>query len=219
MRLILVRHGETDHNKSGTTLGRFDAPLNERGLAQARAVATSFRRPPDAIVASPLQRALYTAELIGAETGAPISVEQQLIEMDVGEMEHLSLTQLRERYPEFLRAWSSAGAAAADARMPGGEALAEVQERAWSAVQRLHEAHRYGEVVAVTHNFVILTIVCRAIGLPLGDFRRLRQALAAKTVIEFHEHGQALLQLNDISHLIAAGLGEDVTPPPRGAPR
>jgi broad specificity phosphatase PhoE len=217
MRLILVRHGETDHNKGGVTLGRFDAPLNERGLAQARAVATSFRRPPDAIFASPLRRALYTAELVGAETGAPVSVEQQLIEMDVGEMEHLSLTELRERYPEFLRAWSSAGAA--DARMPGGETLGEVQQRAWTAVQRMLEAYRYGEVVAVTHNFVVLTIVCRAIGLPLGDFRRLRQALAAKTVIEFHEHGQTLVQLNDISHLIAAGLGDDVTPPPRGASR
>jgi broad specificity phosphatase PhoE len=217
MRLILVRHGETDHNKGGVTLGRFDARLNERGLAQARAVATSFRRPPDAIFASPLRRALYTAELVGAETGAPVSVEQQLIEMDVGEMEHLSLTELRERYPEFLRAWSSAGAA--DARMPGGETLGEVQQRAWTAVQRMLEAYRYGEVVAVTHNFVVLTIVCRAIGLPLGDFRRLRQALAAKTVIEFHEHGQTLVQLNDISHLIAAGLGDDVTPPPRGASR
>jgi len=217
MRLILVRHGETDHNKGGMTLGRFDASLNERGLAQARAVAASFRRTPDAIFASPLQRALYTAELIGTETGAPVSVEQQLIEMDVGEMEHLSLTELRERHPEFLRAWSSA--AAADARMPGGETLAEVQQRAWSAVERMHEAYRYGEVIAVTHNFVVLTIVCRAIGLPLGDFRRLRQALAAKTVIEFHEHGQTLLQLNDISHLIAAGLGDDVTPPPRGTSR
>ncbi|TAK60046.1 MAG: histidine phosphatase family protein [Dehalococcoidia bacterium] len=217
MRLILVRHGETEHNKDGMTLGRFDAPLNERGLAQAKAVAGSFRRAPEAIYASPLERAAYTAELIGAETGVAVSTEEQLIEMDVGEMEHLSLVQLRERYPEFLRAWGSADAA--EARMPGGETLAEVQERAWSAVERMHAAHRYTEVVAVTHNFVILTIVCRAIGLPLADFRRLRQALASKTILEFHEHGQTLLQLNDNSHLIAAGLGDDVSPPPRGVSR
>ncbi len=217
MRLILVRHGETDHNKTGMTLGRFDAPLNERGLAQAKAIAVSFRRPPDAIYSSPLKRALHTAELIGAETGVAVSVEQQLIEMDVGEMEHLSLAQLREQHPEFLRAWGSA--VAGDARMPGGETLAEVQERAWSAVERMYASYRYGEVVAVTHNFIILTIVCRAIGLQLGDFRRLRQALAAKTVLDFHEHGQTLLQLNDNSHLIAAGLGDDVTPPPRGVSR
>lgn len=217
MRLILVRHGETEHNKDGMTLGRFDAPLNERGLAQAKAVAASFHRAPAAIYSSPLTRALYTAELIGAETGVAVSVEPQLIEMDVGEMEHQSFATLRERHPEFLRAWASA--VAGEARMPGGETLAEVQERAWNAVQRMHEAHRYGDVVAVTHNFVILTIVCRAIGLPLSDFRRLRQALASKTVLEFHEHGQTLLQLNDNSHLIAAGFGDDIAPPPRGVSR
>ena len=217
MRLILVRHGETAYNKDGMTLGRFDAPLNERGRAQAKAVATSFPRVPDAIYSSPLKRALYTAELIGAETGAAVTVDDGLIEMDVGEMEHLSATKLRERYPEFLRIWGSA--VAGDARMPGGETLAEVQERAWDAVARMRDAHPEGEVVAVTHNFVILTIVCRTIGLPLASFRRLRHSLAAKTLIEFHEHGQTLLQLNDVAHLIAAGLGEDVTPPPRGVAR
>lgn len=217
MRLILVRHGETAHNKDGMTLGRFDAPLNERGLAQAKAVATSFLRPLDAIYSSPLKRALYTAELIGAETGVAVTVDDGLIEMDVGEMEHLSFAQLRERHPEFLRAWASA--VAGDTRMPGGETLAEVQERAWSAVARMREAYPEGEVVAVTHNFVILTILCRAIGLPLASFRRLRHSLAAKTLIEFHEHGQTLLQLNDVAHLAAAGLADDVTPPPRGVSR
>ena len=217
MRLILVRHGETEHNKGGVTLGRFDAPLNERGLAQARAVATSFRRPPDAIFSSPLKRALYTAELIGAETGVAVTTDDQLIEMDVGEMEHLSGAKLREQYPEFLRAWASSDAA--DARMPGGETLSEVQERAWSAVERVRAAHPDGEVVAVTHNFVILTLVCRSLHLPLGDFRRLRQALAAKTLIDIREETQTLLQLNDNSHLVAAGLGDDVTPPPRGVSR
>jgi broad specificity phosphatase PhoE len=213
MRLVLIRHGETEHNRGQLTLGRADVPLNERGEAQARAVASSFLRSPDAIVSSPLRRALETATRIGSATGMPASVDDSLIEMDVGEMEHLTGAELRERYPEFLGLWTSGGAA--DARMPGGETLREVQDRAWTAVRDLHAAHPDGEAVAVTHNFVILTLICRSIDLPLADFRRIRQALAAKTIIDVGEHGATLLQLNDQSHLLAAGLATDIRPPER----
>ncbi len=208
MRLVLIRHGETAHNRDQVTLGRSDVPLNERGQAQAQALAASFRRPPDAIYASPLQRAFATATAIGAATGVAVIAEAALIEMDVGEMEHLTGRELRERYPDFLGFWLSGGAA--DARMPGGETLREVQDRAWGAIERIGAEHPQGEVVAVSHNFVILTLVCRALGLPLADFRRLKQALAAKTVIDLRDGVATLLQLNDNAHIIAAGLGDDL---------
>jgi broad specificity phosphatase PhoE len=210
MRLVLIRHGETEHNRGQITLGRADVPLNDRGAAQARAVAASFVQRPDAIVSSPLRRALDTANGIGSAVGIAVAVDDRLIEMDVGEMEHLTGAELRERYPEFLGLWISGGAA--DARMPGGETLREVQDRAWAAVLDLQAGHPEGEVVAVTHNFVILTLICRAIALPLADFRRIRLALAAKTVIYVGERGATLLQLNDQSHLLQHGLAADMRP-------
>ena len=94
--------------------------------------------------------------------------------------------------------------------MPGGETLAEVQERAWAAVQRMRAAHPDGTVVAVSHNFVILTLVCRALELPLARFRRIRQSLAARTILDVGEDTAALLQLNDLAHLAAAGLADDL---------
>lgn len=206
MRLILIRHGETGHNRGGLTLGRADVALNERGRLQARAVAASFGRAPTAIYTSPLVRASATADEIALATGARVTVEPDLIEMDVGEMEHLTRDQLRARYPEFLLEWLSADAAGA--RMPGGEALREVQDRAWSAVGRMRAAHPDGDVVAVTHNFVILTLACRAVGLPLAEFRRLRCSLASKTVLDIGEGRAALIQMNDIAHLRAAGLAD-----------
>ncbi len=224
MRLILVRHGETEHNRRKLTLGRADVPLNERGRAQARAVAASFTRAPVAIYASPLSRAFEMARVIGAATGVDVAIEPDLVEMDVGEMEHLTGAELRERYPEFLRSWLSNGAAdarmpggetlrevAADARMPGGETLREVQDRTWPALERMRAAHPDGEVVAVTHNFVILTAVCRALNLPLSEFRRIRHGLASRTVIDMRDGGATLIQLNDHAHLLAAGLSGDPT--------
>jgi broad specificity phosphatase PhoE len=210
MRLVLIRHGETEHNRGHLTLGRADVPLNERGRAQARAIAASFLRRPAAIVTSPLARAADTARAIGAATGIEPSIEQALIEMDVGEMEHLTSAELRDSYPDFLRQWMSRDCG--DARMPGGETLREVQERAWACAQRLREAHGDGEVVAVTHNFVILMLICRALSLAIADFRRVRQALAARTVIDLGTRGATLLQLNDQSHLQAAGIGSDLLP-------
>jgi broad specificity phosphatase PhoE len=124
-------------------------------------------------------------------------------------MEHLTGAELRERYPEFLRQWLSPQCG--DARMPGGETLREVQDRAWEAIEELRAAHE-GDVVAVTHNFVILTLICKALGLPVAEFRRVRQALAARTVIEIGERGCTLVQLNDQSHLAAAGLSADLRP-------
>ena len=209
MRLILVRHGETEHNRGQVTLGRADVPLNERGRMQAEALAASFSAAPDAIYASPLVRASETAGRIAAATDVPVTIEDALIEMDVGEMEHLTAAELRERYPEFLSLWRLSPEVA-EARMPGGETLAEVQERAWAAVDRMRAAHAGGTVVAVTHNFVILTLLCRGLGLPLSHFRRLRQALAAKSVLEVGDDSATLLQLNDDAHLVAAGLADDL---------
>jgi broad specificity phosphatase PhoE len=204
VRLILIRHGETEHNRDQITLGRADAPLNDRGRAQAKALAASFTSPPAAIYSSPLVRAFDTAQAIGRATRCAVTVEPELIEMDIGAMEHMTGAELREKHPEFLKQWL---ADATDARMPGGETLAEVQARAWSAVESIRAQHAEGEVVAVTHNFVILTLVCRTLGLPLRDFRRVRQALAAKTVLDVRDGSATLVQLNDVSHLAAAGIG------------
>jgi len=208
MRLILARHGETEHNRGQVTLGRADVPLNERGRRQAEALAASFTAAPDAIYASPLARASETASRIAAATDVPVTLEDALIEMDIGDMEHLTGAELRARYPEFLAEWLSPGAG--EARMPGGETLAEVQARAWSAVERMRRKHADGTVVAVTHNFVILTVLCRGLGLPLSNFRRLRQALAAKSVLDVREDFATLIQLNDDAHLVAAGLADDL---------
>src|SRR5437867_1546835 len=70
---------------------------------------------------APLSRALAMAQSIGMATGSAVAFEPALIEMDVGEMEHLSPAELRERYPDFLREWLSERAG--EARMPGGETL------------------------------------------------------------------------------------------------
>jgi broad specificity phosphatase PhoE len=202
MRLILVRHGETDTNKARLALGRADVALNEQGRWQAQRLAASLKHEPiAAIYSSPLKRALATAEPIASSHGLEVQVDDGLIEMDIGEMEGLTFQQVGERYPHFLQAWL--GDQAAHEAMPGGECLLDVQERAWQAIERIRERQEQGTVAAVTHNFVILTLLCRVLGLELAGFRRLRHSLAAKSVLEMGRDRIMVVGFNDTCHLEA----------------
>lgn len=202
MRLILVRHGQTQHNADGLVQGQADIPLSDVGRRQAAALAAALADEPiQAIVSSPLRRAWDTAATIAAARGLTVSEEPDLIEMDVGHMEGLSGAEMRSRYPEALQRWLAPGGTAVP--LPGGESLAAVQERAWRAVTRLRERFSDGTVVAVTHNFVIASIVCRVVGVPLDGFRRFRIEVASRTTVEVGAERWLLLHLNDVCHLRA----------------
>lgn len=215
MHLLLIRHGETEHNAQQLAMGRADIPLSERGRRQALALAAALGGgvPPmvpgaptiSAVYSSPLSRAATTAEPLAKALGVAVHTEPDLIEMDIGEMEGQTYGVVRERYPEFLRAWLSD--ALADAAMPGGgETLRQVQERAWGAVAAIRDRHPGETVAAVTHNFVIVTTLCRALALPLAQFRRLRHELAAVSVVELAPERETVLAVNDRCHLRDEGL-------------
>ena len=202
MRLFLVRHGETESNRLNLALGRDDVPLNERGLWQAERVAQALAREPlAAVYSSPLRRALDTARAVAAPHGLAVQIEQGLLEMDIGEVDGLTLAEVGSRYPGLLEAWASEEGP--DQPMPGGERLVDVQERAWAAVQDLAARHADETVAAVAHNFVILTLLVRVLGIRLAQFRRLRHSLAAVSVIDFLPARVLLVRLNDTCHLEA----------------
>ena len=113
MRLLLIRHGETDRNAGRIALGREDVPLNERGRAQAQALAADLAaNRTDVLIAavysSPLQRALSTAQPLARALDLEVQTEDGLIELDVGEAQGRALSERQERFPDFLRASRSA---------------------------------------------------------------------------------------------------------------
>ena len=200
MRLLLIRHGETAHNAGQMALGREDVPLNERGVEQADLLGDSLASEAiTAIYSSPLQRAMATAAPLAKSLDLTVEIEDGLIEMDVGEVENQTFAELAERFPDFLREWRSERVA--DLCMPGGESLRQVQERAWSAIQTIRNDHADQTVAVVTHNFVILTLLCRVMGIDLSHFRRVRQDLAAVSEIRMDAEQAVVLRMNDRCHL------------------
>jgi broad specificity phosphatase PhoE len=204
VRLILVRHGQTNHNRDSIALGRDDVPLNGTGLKQAQSLAERLAGEKlAAVYASPLQRAARTAEAIAARHDLPVTIEPALIEMAVGELDGLPYPTIRERFPGVIERWL--GETGPEHPFPGGESLVQVADRAWEAAQGIASAHSEDTVVAVTHNFVILCLLSRALGLDLAHFRRLKHDVAAISVIDFAGPRTSVVSLNDTCHLSACG--------------
>jgi len=204
VRLFLVRHGETEFNRQGLALGRSDVPLTEHGRWQAERLGTALAGELIAAVySSPLQRALDTARPIAERHGLSVQVDEGLLEMDIGETEGLAFAEVRARYPDLLRVWTSADGPTY--AMPGGERLVDVEARGWGFVDALTARHPQESVVAVSHNFVILCILSRVMGLALSDFRRLRHAVAAVSVVDFRPDRMRAVRLNDLCHLESEG--------------
>lgn len=199
LRIILVRHGESSWNEEGRVQGFRDTELSEKGKQQAQLVAQALSEEKiTAVYSSPLKRALDTARAIAQVHHLEVDTDTDLKEINLGELEGLTLDELRSQHSEFLRQWAEGKSSY---RMPGGESLAELQERAWEAIQRIVQSHPQGVIVITSHTFTNLVIICRALELELSHFRRLKQDVAAINILDYEESGFSLKLLNDTCHL------------------
>jgi len=146
--LYLVRHGETDWNAARRVQGSTDIPLNDTGRAQARRTGRLLSsRRWDAIVASPLSRALETAEIIADEIDLPSPLTlDALVERHYGEAEGLDYTTIDARFP-------------GGAPVPGREERESVARRVFAALIGLAEDRPGQRLIVVTHGGVIRTVL------------------------------------------------------------
>ncbi len=104
--MLVVRHGQTTWNASKRWQGRADSPLSALGVAQARWAAETLARF-DVVVTSNLSRAHDTGTIIAGAFGAPVVVDPDLAERDVGEWTGLTFDEIEEGWPGFLAATST----------------------------------------------------------------------------------------------------------------
>jgi len=205
--LYLLRHGETAWNVERRIQGTSDTPLNEAGLSQAKALIPPLMgRPITALYSSPLSRARQTAEVLAGALGLSVRLEPRLAELDQGELEGMPIDEIGSRYNGFMEKWRLRPA---EVRLPGGETLGELQERAWAAVEDIRRAHPEEAAAAVSHNLAISTVLCRILGIDLNGFRRVRQFNAALNLIEHApERGWTVVTMNSLSHLSGLAASE-----------
>ncbi len=200
LRIILVRHGETPWNQERRAQGgSSDPPLSEVGRKQAENLAQLLKKENIvAIYSSPLQRALDTARAIARFHQIEVTVEPDLREIEVGEFEGIPLASLGTTLDYFLLEWQKGNGSQ---KLPGGESLVDLAQRAWACVQRVTDKYKDGVVVIVSHYFVILSIICQALGMPLSHIPRLRAKAGGVSILDFGDKGSRLIKLNDTCHL------------------
>ena len=170
VKVILARHGETDWNASARIQGKSDIPLNGRGRAQARELAAAVQRlgTVEVIYASPLARALETAQIIGRALGLEPAPAAALTELNFGDWEGCSWEEIGARWPEQLAAYE---ADRNNYAPPNGESYAVMLGRAWQFVDGLRRTAG-GAALCVCHSAVMRGILAREEGLTVAESYR-----------------------------------------------
>ncbi len=178
--ITLVRHGQTASSARLAYSGRSDIPLTQTGREQALEAARRLAGAGiDAVVTSPLARARDTAQAIADATGAPLTVDERLTEVDYGRFEGLDRAGARERIGATFDAWR---ADPFGAPVPGMEPLADALERARAAVADALAAHDHPVIVG---HQGILRIVLVALGqMQPGDYFAIRLHEADPLVVQ-----------------------------------
>jgi ribonuclease H / adenosylcobalamin/alpha-ribazole phosphatase len=195
----LLRHGQTPMSVQKRYAGVSDVPLTDTGVRQAAAAA---RRLASAgigvIVASPLLRAVRTAEEVAAATGAPVMTDEGFRETDFGAWEGLTFAEVRQRWPAEVAAWL----ADPEVAPPGGESFAEVSKRVTDALHRVLDGREGERIVIVSHVTPIKTLVAATLLAPPAALFRMHLDVAAMCEIDWYADGPAVLRsFNDTSYL------------------
>jgi len=162
-RVLLVRHGETDHNAGGVWQGQLDIPLSEVGVAQARAAGHALAAyRPTRVVASDLVRAAVTARHVAEAAGIGLTLDPRWREIHVGQWQGLHTTEVRARHADLLAEMDRADIR----RGVDGETLAEVGRRAGEALGELLDGLGADEsVVVVAHGVSTRAAVADLLGI------------------------------------------------------
>jgi len=197
LTIHLVRHGETLATREHSLCGQSDCALSERGRRQSEAIVESCAAGGDwrAVYTSPLSRCRSMAVAVAEGLRIPLSVENDLLEIDHGEWDGRLELEIKESEPEAYGDYCDhPGSFAA----PGGENGFQVAARALPVVERIRGAHQAGEVLVVSHEATIRIIVCALLGIGIDLYRaRLALPVASFTTVEFRSSGPLLRRFGD----------------------
>jgi probable phosphomutase (TIGR03848 family) len=194
--LLLIRHARNDWVGDRLAGWTPNVHLNDKGRAQAEALAQRLAdQPITAVYTSPLERAVETAQAIAALHQLDVQIREGVGEVQYGEWTGKSLKELAKE-----DAWRVVQFYPSGARFPGGESMHEMQARAVAEVDAIVAAHPSETVVVVSHADVIKAALAHYMGLHLDLFQRLVVSPASLNVFTFTPMGPRLVCLNDTAH-------------------
>lgn len=202
MILYCVRHGESAYNTEGRIQGQSDVPLSELGRKQSEAVAEALARLPiEALYASPLRRAMQTAEPIARRLNLEIQTDPRLKEIHAGVFQDKVWTEIAEKHPDHASRWKSGDP---DFAIPGGESRRDLMHRGKEVFEAIRASGR-ARVVVVSHGGLLAAALKALLEIParLHPFSFPNGSISQLT---FADDGRVELPvLNRVDHLADAG--------------
>jgi ribonuclease H / adenosylcobalamin/alpha-ribazole phosphatase len=195
----LLRHGQTEHTPERRYSGRNDLPLSRTGRAEAAAAAERAKAlGVDVVVASPLRRTRETAEIVAGALGLPVVLDEDLVELDFGDLEGLTFDEARAKHPLAARRFTDDVTVAA----PGGESIADVSARVARARRRILSQHAGHTVLVVSHVTPIKLLLTAGLGVGDEVVHRVFLEAASLCSVAWSSDGRSSVRLvNDTSHL------------------
>ncbi len=200
MLVYLIRHGQSLFNAERRIQGQTDIALSPFGERQSLALAEAFRgREIDAIYASPLRRAMQTAQPIADALGLSIRTDDRLKEINAGIFEGLSWDAIEDHSPDADR-WRAQDP---DFVIPGGESRRALGQRGRAALADIYEAgHR--QAIVVAHGGVLGAALKALLAIQVNNSPfSFYNASISKLI---WDRSIKLMTLNQVDHLRAAGL-------------
>ncbi|WP_035799946.1 histidine phosphatase family protein [Crocosphaera chwakensis] len=207
LRLLFIRHGETQWNRESRFQGIRDIPLNENGKNQAQKAANFLKNIPIAFgVSSPLLRPKETAEIIlQYHPDITLDLRPALTEICHGLWEGKLESEIEANFPGMLKQWKEAPETV---QMPEGETLQQVWDRAVACWQEIVKDYSHDPNpktgIVVAHDAINKVILCELLGLNPANFWNIKQGNGCVSVIDYPKgvNGHPVLQaINLTSHL------------------
>lgn len=204
VRFIVVRHGESEWNQRGILQGQLDSPTSARGLQQIDALLGALASYSfSAVISSPSQRALTTAQAIAQFHGSPLHLDPRLHEQHLGDFQALTPAQIRERNPAVADALLAGDVAAVP---PGGESVLEAANRLHQALLD-QDASADASICVVTHGNTLAGLLWLLQGADFrAPFTRFSPHNCSFSVLHRQAHALRIENWGQATHLLNGNL-------------
>lgn len=196
--VYFIRHGESVTNLDKRFTGQLDAPLTEKGRAQAELTGEFLRDVPfTACYSSDLQRAYDTAVAVADFHHIPVVGVPALREIDCGKWTGIAYDDLARLYPEDYHRWRTEIGLAT---CTGGESMMQLQQRALQAIQHIVSSHPDETVCVTSHGGVVRVLLAYYAGIKMEDLHKTPNWVsnASVSIVEFDERGRGYILQRDL---------------------